>query len=81
MCFFFSPLKVGAIKEAERELSSAVRLSPSHALAHFELGKAFQRLGQQQDALTEFETAVKLDHTLATAQHALHTLRNHLKLS
>ncbi len=53
----------------------AVRLSPSHASAHMELGLAHEQLGWRQRALRHLEKAIELDSTLTIAREKLRNLK------
>lgn len=64
----------GHTRRAEEELLAAVRLSPSHAHAHFELGNAYEALGNTRQAVTSLQRAVNLDQTLAVARQKLDSL-------
>ncbi len=47
--------------ESERELTTAVQLAPNDFKAHFELGNVLEEESKYAPALTEFETAAKLN--------------------
>jgi tetratricopeptide (TPR) repeat protein len=47
------------------EYQLAVRYSPGSAIPHYNLGNALAAAGRLPDALTEWETAVRLDHSYA----------------
>ena len=59
------------IQEAAGYLKRAVELKPTHGLAHLYLGRCFQRLGRQAEALAEFRTAVQCRPDLAEAHFYL----------
>jgi cytochrome c-type biogenesis protein CcmH/NrfG len=48
------------VKEAAEALEKAVSLSPNYANAHFELGRAYARLGKDQDAINSYREAAAL---------------------
>lgn len=54
-------------------LRQALRLDPANAMGHYQLGVAFQRKGQPQQAEGEWRTAVRLRPTLQQAWSALGT--------
>ncbi len=54
-------LQAGSTLKAHPELREAVRLLPQSSTARFNLGTALLALGKKDDALSEFETALKLD--------------------
>lgn len=47
--------------EAIAELREAIRLNPSHAFAHANLGQVFNYLNQPDDGLAEVELALRLN--------------------
>jgi len=49
------------LPDAEKNLGEAIRLDPSFAKAHFQLGTVLEDLARPQDALTEFREAARLD--------------------
>ncbi|MCY1408369.1 Tetratricopeptide repeat protein [compost metagenome] len=51
----------GRLEEARRQLEGAVRLEPTDARMHNDLGVVYLRLGQVEDARFEFLTALELD--------------------
>ena len=64
----------GSAKRAEEELLAAVKLSPSHAPAHLELGNTYEALGNIQHAVTSLQKAVQLDQSLSVARQKLNSL-------
>ena len=60
-------LHAGAIERALRLLAEGVRLNPSHARGHTNLGAAWLRAGHPQEAAVSLETAVALDPGQAPA--------------
>ena len=68
--------------QAAREPSEAVtlyrqglRLCPDDDVAHYELGKILQVMGQNQDAQQEFEAAVKINPNFRDARRQLETIK------
>jgi tetratricopeptide (TPR) repeat protein len=51
----------GRESDAIAEYRTALKLKPDSALAHFQLGNAFHKLGRLQDAITEYRAAIDLD--------------------
>jgi tetratricopeptide (TPR) repeat protein len=49
------------LQEAIQELQEAVKIDPSSAIAHMELGQAYEESGRGPDALTEYEAAVNAE--------------------
>lgn len=60
---------IGEYPEAIDELSKAVEEESEHVAAHTSLGVAFQRLEQDDQALTCYETALKIDPIYAEAHY------------
>jgi tetratricopeptide (TPR) repeat protein len=54
-------------KEAADKLSQAIQMAPNFAAAHHDYALALVKLGNPQDAIKEFKTALSLDPTLASA--------------
>lgn len=48
-------------EEALRLVRIAISIEPNNAFAHFQAGNALERLGQPEDALSEYQAAVKLN--------------------
>src|SRR5690349_24371808 len=59
----------GNYQQAIEDLSSVVEEDPYHALAYLSLGVAFHRVGEDDRALTCYETALKLDPRAAEAHY------------
>jgi tetratricopeptide (TPR) repeat protein len=59
------------LERAEEEFAAAIRLNPSDAEAHYELGKLEMALGEVKPAIAELETAVQLGPDDAAAHAAL----------
>ena len=57
--------------EAEAHLREAIRLEPSLAVAHFQLGNVLEDAGRTDGAINEFETAARLDASYAEPHFAL----------
>jgi tetratricopeptide (TPR) repeat protein len=57
-------------KEAEEKFDAAVKAKPDYAEAHFMLGKVYINLGKLAEAVTEFETYLKLAPTGPNAKEA-----------
>lgn len=57
--------------EAETHLREAIRLDPSLAIAHFQLGEALEDRGQTEEAISEFQTAARLDVDYAEPHYEL----------
>ncbi len=51
-------------EEAVIPLKRAVQLDPTHADAHYNLGEAYQSLGQRDAAIASFRMAVSLNRSL-----------------
>lgn len=60
----------GQLLEAEKALASAIKLSPSHARAHFELSNVYRRAGREEEAKRLHTIATQLDSSLAKAATA-----------
>lgn len=56
--------------EAEEKFAAAVKARPDYAEAHFMLGKVYINLGKLAEAVTEFETYLKLAPTGPNAKEA-----------
>ena len=56
--------------EAQEKFEAAVKANPSYAEAHFMLGKVYINLGKLAEAVTEFETYLKLAPTGPNAKEA-----------
>lgn len=57
-------LALGRTEEAVIPLKRATELDPSHADAHYNLGEAYQQLGDKEAAVGAFRTAVSLNRGL-----------------
>ena len=62
-------LEAGNVTDATPLLEASVRYAPQNALAHLNLGDAYRLGGRPADALKEFNTALSLDSTQATAHY------------
>ena len=56
--------------DAEEKFAAAVKANPNYADAHFMLGKVYINLGKLAEAVTEFETYLKLAPTGSNAKEA-----------
>jgi tetratricopeptide (TPR) repeat protein len=56
--------------DAEEKFAAAVKANPNYAEAHFMLGKVYINLGKLAEAVTEFETYLKLAPTGPNAKEA-----------
>jgi len=54
---------------AQAEFVEAVRLKPSYAEAHFNLGLALHQGGKEQESLAEFDKAYEISPDLRNAPH------------
>ena len=59
----------GRYPEASAELSKAVEEDPEHVVAYTSLGVAFHRTGEDDRALSSYETALRLDPIYAEAHY------------
>jgi tetratricopeptide (TPR) repeat protein len=66
----------GQAAEARKELEQVTRMKPDYAPAHLNLGVALQQLGQTQDALTQFQEALRLEPDNKLAAQYREALRN-----
>ncbi len=62
-------LEAGNVADATPLLEASVRYAPQNALAHLNLGDAYRLGGRPADAKKEFDTALSLDSTQATAHY------------
>jgi tetratricopeptide (TPR) repeat protein len=65
----------GQAAEAHKELEQVTHMKPEYAPAHLNLGVALEQLGQTQDALTQFEEALRLEPDNKLAAQYLEALR------
>jgi len=65
----------GQAAEARSELEQVTRMRPDYAPAHLNLGVALEKLGQTQDALTQFEETLRLEPGNKLAAQYLEALR------
>src|SRR6266702_8908088 len=61
----------GAPTEAIYHYSEALRLRPSYARAHYNLGNVLNRQGKIQEAIQQYTEALRLQPNLAEAHHNL----------
>src|SRR6266851_515346 len=64
-------LQANALDNAERNARAAVSASPRSAITHNVLGVVLDRSGRSNEALSEFNTALKLDPNLVSARNNL----------
>src|SRR6267143_5224022 len=64
-------LQANALDKAERHARAAVSASPRSAITHNVLGVVLDRFGKSNEALTEFNTALKIDPNLVSARNNL----------
>ncbi|MFN7999178.1 MAG: tetratricopeptide repeat protein [Bryobacteraceae bacterium] len=64
-------LKIERAEEAERYFQESLRINARFAPAHYELGIAFERKGQDADAIRQLEEAAALDTNYAQPHYAL----------
>lgn len=57
--------------EAETHLRAAIRLNPSLAITHFQLGNVLEDKGQTEEAISEYQAAARLDVDYAEPHYAL----------
>lgn len=62
------------LREAEAELLLAVKTSPKHSRAHYELGNTLNELGEKRKARHHYEVAVQLDPSLYLANTRIREL-------
>jgi Flp pilus assembly protein TadD len=70
--------RLGSLEDAAAHLREALRFGQNDAVLHSDLGAVLARLGRMQEAVPEFETALRLDPKLETARHNLQAARAHL---
>jgi Flp pilus assembly protein TadD len=58
-------LEAGDLDGAISQFRSAIKLSPSYALAHYELSLALSRKGEKTEAAAELKRATELDPKLS----------------
>lgn len=58
-------MALGRNEEAVIPLRRAIQLDPNHADAHYNLGEAYQFLGQKEKSLEAFKIAISLNRGLA----------------
>jgi tetratricopeptide (TPR) repeat protein len=63
--------RAGDFAQAAREFQGAIKLAPSDAQAHFELGFCDFRLGRPNEAIPELKTALSLEPWYTRAEEAL----------
>jgi tetratricopeptide (TPR) repeat protein len=63
--------QLGRIPEAIDQFHEALRLNPSNAGAHANLGLALLASGKAQESISEFEAALRLNPELKTAANGL----------
>lgn len=63
-------------REAVTLYRQGLKLCPDDDVAHYELGKILQSMGQAQDARMEFEAALKINPNFHDARRQLETLKN-----
>lgn len=61
--------------EAVRLYRQGLQLCPDDDVAHYELGKILQSMGQAQDARMEFEAALKINPNFHDAKRQLDTIK------
>ncbi len=66
---------LGRVPEAIASYRNAVRLDPSYAEAHHNLGNALRAMGQKNEALASFAKAIQLRPGYAEAHRNLSTLK------
>ena len=59
------------LKEAEKQLRTAIQLDPNFALAHNNLGYTLALQGNIPEAIAEFKKALAIDPNLKIAQENL----------
>lgn len=70
--------KAQAVKEPREAASlyrQGLKLCPDDDVAHYELGKILQGMGQTQDARTEFAAALKINPNFRDAKRQLETIQ------
>lgn len=55
--------RAGLLREAKRELETAVRLTPDSQKAHYQLGLVLIKLGEQKRGKAELATVESLKHS------------------
>ncbi len=70
--------KAGKLEAAAAELRESLSFRADDAVLHSDLGTVLARLGRMQEAVPEFETALRLDPNLDTAKRNLQVARAHL---
>lgn len=64
--------ELGQPVEAEKSLRHAIKIAPSYALGHYDLGVILaKREGRKKGALSAFERALKIDPDLAPAYYGI----------
>ena len=59
------------LAEARERFQKTLRLDPSYALAHYQMGRLLARTGKPEEARQELEKAISLQPDLSEAYYAL----------
>ncbi len=51
--------RAGRLQEAEQSLLEALKLNPNPVRAHYELGRVYEMLGDQEKALVQYKEAIR----------------------
>ncbi len=68
-------LKNGAITTGLALLEENLQAHPQSAAAHFGLGRAYRAAGREEEALTQFHTALQIDSSFQAAKDAIASAR------
>jgi Tfp pilus assembly protein PilF len=61
-------LRLGKLKDAQRDLEKAVQLAPDNPVAHYQLGKLYKEMKALDRAKTEFDRTAELQSRAAPSK-------------
>ena len=68
----------GELREAMKHYTHAVKVEPSHAWAHYEMGSIYERWGEEGRAIDSYAKAFAIDPQLAFPEVNPHIVENKL---